>query len=117
MCGISGSINYNFSPSTINKTMGHRGPDAQASTRQGNVLLHHLRLSIVDIAGGHQPMTYLDRYTIIFNGEIYNHLDVRRQLKLACKTGSDTETILQAWHKEGPASLHRFDGMFAFAIY
>ena len=97
--------------------MGHRGPDERASYQKHDVILHHLRLAIVDIAEGHQPMHYLDRYTIIFNGEIYNHLEVRQQLNLNCKTGSDTETILRAWHAEGPAMLHRFDGMFVFAIY
>lgn len=117
MCGIAGAVNFNFDPGIVNGAMGHRGPDEQASFGHDNVLLHHLRLAIVAITEGHQPMHYLDRYTIIFNGEIYNHLEVRQQLKLDCKTKSDTETILQAWHKEGVAALHRFDGMFVFAIY
>ena len=117
MCGIAGSINFQFDPSRINAVMGHRGPDAQQSYRLENVQLHHLRLSILDAEGGKQPMHYLDRYVIIFNGEIYNHLEVRNELGLQCHTNSDTETILQAFHKEGPAMLNRLDGMFAFAIY
>src|SRR6478752_6141508 len=107
MCGIAGSVNYPFDASVINNVMGHRGPDERATYQQENVMLHHLRLAIVDIGDGHQPMHYLDRYTIIFNGEIYNHLEVRKQLNLTCKTGSDTETILHAWHAEGAGMLHR----------
>lgn len=97
--------------------MGHRGPDERATYRDENILLHHLRLAIVDIREGQQPMHFLGRYTIIFNGEIYNHHEVRQQLSLQCSTGSDTETILHAWHAEGPAMLNRFDGMFALVIY
>src|SRR4026207_1046226 len=57
------------------------------------------------------------QFTIIFNGEIYNHLDVRKKHNLCCKTNSDTETILQAYAMLGPACLEDFDGMFALAIY
>jgi asparagine synthase (glutamine-hydrolysing) len=56
-------------------------------------------------------------YTIIFNGEIYNHKEVRRKYNLVCSTNSDTETILTAYEKLGPACLNEFDGMFAIAIY
>lgn len=117
MCGIAGSINFSFDYETVNRVMGHRGPDQRNSYQVDNVRFHHLRLSIIDIGGGQQPMHYLDRYTIIYNGEIYNHLDVRQQLGLQCSSGSDTETLLHAWHKEGPAMLQRMDGMFVFAIY
>ncbi len=116
MCGISGSVNFPLDTAKINKVLGHRGPDEQASYIHGNIHFHHLRLSILDISGGKQPMHYLDRYTIIFNGQIYNHQEVRRQLNLQCTTNSDTETILHAYHAEGPAMLKRFDGMFVFAI-
>lgn len=117
MCGIAGSINFQFDPTRINKVMGHRGPDEQTGYTSNQVQLHHLRLAILDAAGGKQPMHYMDRYAIIFNGEIYNHLDVRQELDLQCLTHSDTETLLQAYHVEGPAMLNRLDGMFAFAIY
>jgi asparagine synthase (glutamine-hydrolysing) len=117
MCGIAGSVNFQISLQNIKEKMGHRGPDDSGSFTDGNVELFHLRLAILDIAGGAQPMTYLERYTIVFNGEIYNHQDVRRQMGLNCSSSSDTETILHAFHKEGMAMLHRFDGMFAFAIY
>ena len=78
--------------------------------------MHHHRLAILDIAGGKQPMHY-QHLTLIFNGEIYNHLDVRAKHKLVCTTNSDTETILQAYAKIGPACLNDFDGMFTIAIY
>jgi len=78
--------------------------------------LHHHRLSIVDISGGKQPMEYED-HVIIFNGEIYNHKQVRTKLKLACRSNSDTETILHAYNKLGIECFNEFDGMFALAIY
>ncbi len=117
MCGIVASVNYSFDTNTVNRVMGHRGPDERNSYQSKNVLLHHLRLSILDVAGGKQPMQYLNRYTIIFNGEIYNHLDVRKQLSLSCITHSDTETLLQAYHTAGADMLSLLDGMFAFIIY
>jgi asparagine synthase (glutamine-hydrolysing) len=117
MCGIAGSINLPFNTDIVNTIMGHRGPDHNASYQYENLLLHHLRLSIVDIDGGAQPMHYKQRYTIIFNGEIYNHNQIRTQLSLNCITKSDTETILHAWHLLGPRCLTLFDGMFAFALF
>jgi len=117
MCGIAGSINFHFDPSVVNSAMRHRGPDAQTGFSHENVQLHHLRLSILDAEGGKQPMHFMDRYVIIFNGEIYNQLEVRKELGLHCITNSDTQTLLQAYHKEGEAMLQRLDGMFAFAIY
>jgi asparagine synthase (glutamine-hydrolysing) len=116
MCGIAGSINYSLSIPRLTKDLFHRGPDEQTTFEAGNLLLHHHRLSILDIAGGKQPMHY-QHLTIIFNGEIYNHLDVRTKHNLDCKTNSDTETILQAYAKLGPDCLNDFDGMFALAIY
>lgn len=117
MCGIAGSVNLKFNEERLNEALFHRGPDEQSGFLWKNVQLQHLRLSIIDKAGGKQPMSYLDRYVIVFNGEIYNHLEVRKELELNCTTGSDTETILHAWHKKGPEMLPLFDGMFAMAIY
>ena len=117
MCGILGTINL---PVTLEETIPHfkhRGPDSQTTWNHENVILQHFRLSILDLEGGLQPMHFQDRYTIIFNGEIYNHLDVRRKLDLECKTNSDTETILRAYHKIGVDCLEHFDGMFAMSIY
>lgn len=116
MCGIAGSINHRLDIPLLTRCLYHRGPDEQTTFEDANLQLHHHRLAILDIAGGRQPM-YYQHLTIIFNGEIYNHLDVRKKHALDCKTNSDTETILHAYAKLGPACLTDFDGMFTIAIY
>jgi asparagine synthase (glutamine-hydrolysing) len=117
VCGIAASINFPFNTNSVFKHMGHRGPDEQNGLLIDNVQLYHLRLSILDISTGQQPMHYLDRYTIIFNGEIYNYKELKAKYNLICKTNSDTEVILQLFHKLGMKMLNEFDGMFAFIIY
>lgn len=116
MCGIAGSIRHKLDIPQLTNDLYHRGPDEQATFEDGTLQLHHHRLSILDATGGRQPM-HLEHLTIIFNGEIYNHLDVRKKHGLDCKTNSDTETILKAYAKLGPACLDDLGGMFAFAIY
>ncbi|MBS1609311.1 MAG: asparagine synthase (glutamine-hydrolyzing) [Bacteroidetes bacterium] len=116
MCGIAGALNFKLDVPKISRDLFHRGPDEQTFFEEGELQFHHHRLAILDIACGHQPMYFQD-LTIIFNGEIYNHLDVRSKYNLTCKTNSDTETILHAYAKAGPACLNDFDGMFAIAIY
>ncbi|MET0393137.1 MAG: asparagine synthase (glutamine-hydrolyzing) [Chitinophagaceae bacterium] len=116
MCGIAGSINHSLDIPLLTKCLYHRGPDEQTTFAEENVQLHHHRLAILDIAGGRQPM-HAEGLTIIFNGEIYNHTDVREKYNLACTTNSDTETILQAYRRLGAKCLDEFDGMFALAIY
>lgn len=116
MCGIAGSVNAPLDISRLTTDLFHRGPDEQATFQEGRLLLHHHRLSILDIAGGKQPM-HFEHLTIIFNGEIYNHQEVRKKYGLACKTNSDTETILHAYARLGTSCLQDFDGMFAFAIF
>lgn len=116
MCGIAGSVNFNLNISQLTKDLWHRGPDEQATFSASSLQLHHHRLAILDIASGKQPMQY-GPLTIVFNGEIYNHLAVREKLGLSCHTNSDTETILHAFRQYGPNCLHEFDGMFAFAIF
>ena len=116
MCGIAGSINYPLDIPLLTKDLLHRGPDEQTTFRDDNLILHHHRLAILDINGGRQPMHY-EHLTIIFNGQVYNHLEVRSKYQLKCTTNSDTETILQSYARVGPACLQDFDGMFAFAIY
>ena len=116
MCGIAGAINFQLDIPVLTKDLFHRGPDDQTTFIDGNLTLHHHRLSILDIAGGAQPMHH-GPYTIIFNGEIYNHLEVRKKLGLHCRSHSDTETILLAYEKLGADCLQEFDGMFALAIY
>ncbi len=117
MCGIAGAVNFKLSYQQINQSMLHRGPDDQNGFTVDNVDLYHLRLSILDIGGGKQPMHLDERYTIIFNGEIYNHKEIRSQLGLQGKTTSDTETLLLLYRKYGVEFLSYLDGMFAFAIY
>jgi asparagine synthase (glutamine-hydrolysing) len=116
MCGIAGSVNRALDISLLTKDLWHRGPDEQTTYENNGTLLHHHRLAILDIAGGHQPMHH-QGLTIIFNGEIYNHLDLRSRYRLQCKTNSDTETLLLAYAAAGPECLQYIDGMFALAIY
>lgn len=116
MCGIAGSINHSLNIQQLTKDLWHRGPDEQSTWEEKNLQLHHHRLAILDIAGGKQPMSY-GPYTVIFNGEIYNHREVRRKYNFNCTTSSDTETILHAYAKLGCKCLDDFDGMFTIVIY
>lgn len=116
MCGIAGSVHHRLDIAQLTKDLWHRGPDDQQTFEENGVQLHHHRLAILDIAGGKQPMNF-EHLTIIFNGEIYNHEEVRKKYGWVGQTSSDTETILQAYAKLGPACLHEFDGMFVFIIY
>jgi len=100
----------------------HRGPDDAGYYVNGRVALGHRRLSIIDLtSAGHQPMSYADdRYTVTYNGEIYNYLELRDELRaLGCKfsSDSDTEVILAAYATWGSRCLTRFNGMWAFAIH
>ncbi|HEY6502875.1 MAG TPA: asparagine synthase (glutamine-hydrolyzing) [Chitinophagaceae bacterium] len=116
MCGIAGSISHSLDIPLLTRTLYHRGPDEQTTFTENNLILHHHRLAILDIGGGRQPM-HFEHLMIIFNGEIYNHQEVRVKHRLKCKTNSDTETILHAYAKLGANCLHDFDGMFSLAIY
>ena len=101
--------------------MVHRGPDGSGVWTAPGVGLGHRRLSIIDIAGSPQPMHAPDgRSAIVFNGEIYNFRELRRELEAdgaRFRTDGDTEVILAAWQKWGPDCLERLHGMFAFALY
>jgi len=116
MCGIAGSIHHPLNIPRLTKDLWHRGPDEHATFSEDNLQLHHHRLAIVDIASGHQPMHH-EHLTIIFNGEIYNHQELRIKYQLSCKTNSDTETLLHLYLKLGSTFLNDLDGMFAFTIY
>jgi asparagine synthase (glutamine-hydrolysing) len=116
MCGIAGSVNKTLNIEQLTRDLFHRGPDEQTTFREDRLTLHHHRLAILDIAGGHQPMHYHD-LVIIFNGEIYNHQSLRKKYGLVCQTNSDTETLLHLYEKLGPAFLDDLDGMFAIVIY
>ncbi|MBK6836784.1 MAG: asparagine synthase (glutamine-hydrolyzing) [Bacteroidetes bacterium] len=99
----------------------HRGPDFRKIVSSGNVILGHIRLSILDLdIRSHQPFEYLDRYVIVFNGEIYNYLELKEDLKnigYSFRTESDTEVILALYDFKGRSFLSDLDGMFAFAIW
>jgi len=117
MCGIAGAINAGFSYEKVIQTLGHRGPDEHNSYQYNNVDFFHLRLSILDIAFGKQPMHLGEKYSIIFNGEIYNHAEIRKQFNITGNTSSDTETLLLLYDRFGTDFLQYLDGMFAFVIH
>ncbi|MFN2458531.1 MAG: asparagine synthase (glutamine-hydrolyzing) [Chitinophagaceae bacterium] len=116
MCGIAGSINHNLNIDQLSCDLFHRGPDEQTFFSEERIQFYHHRLAIQDIAAGRQPM-HFSNYTIIYNGEIYNHMELRRQFKLTCKTNSDTETILHLYDKIGMECWQHMDGMFAAALF
>lgn len=127
MCGIAGWYRRGGGgvPEEVLKaqcnTIVHRGPDDEGILSDGNFGMGMRRLSIIDLAGGHQPIESPDgRHVIVFNGEIYNHPDLRRILEAAghsFTTHSDTETILAAYREWGNAAWARLEGMFAVAIW
>ncbi len=123
MCGILGSISntFSFSKSSLD-CLAHRGPDDEGIFFEKPVMLGHRRLAIVDLSeNGHQPMVSADgNYVLIYNGEIYNHLDIRQDLLqkgYVFRSGSDTETLLYAFIEYGTSVLEKLNGIFAFAIY
>jgi asparagine synthase (glutamine-hydrolysing) len=128
MCGIAGLFHADVpkpvDPARIaamTDVLAHRGPDGSGVWTAPGVGLGHRRLSIIDLAGGAQPMLTPDRRVAIsYNGEIYNFREVRAELEAKGHqflTQSDTEVILAAWRHWGPECLSRLNGMFAFALY
>jgi len=127
MCGIAGFVTRapNSAPDSLLARMAdairHRGPDASGYYRDPYAALGHRRLSIIDVAGGQQPMSNEDgTHWIVYNGEIFNHADLRPALEQAghrYRTRCDTETILHAYEQYGPDCVTRFRGMFSFAIW
>jgi asparagine synthase (glutamine-hydrolysing) len=103
------------------RTLAHRGPDASGEWHEGNAFLGHRRLSIIDLASGDQPMQSAnDRYIIVFNGEIYNFLELRALLTrqgAIFRTHSDTEVILEGYRRWGANVVNHLHGMFAFVIW
>jgi asparagine synthase (glutamine-hydrolysing) len=118
MCAIAGVFNYKYIDlEAIRDSMLHRGPDSQNIYKYENLALIHNRLSIQDIENGAQPFHY-EEFSIVFNGEIYNHLELRESLKeFEFKTHSDTETLLYLFVKFREEMFTMLDGMFAFAIF
>lgn len=127
MCGICGIFDLSSQPvdrDLLNRMMAiirHRGPDGEGQLIDHEIGLGHRRLSIIDVGGGAQPIGNEDgRIQIVFNGEIYNFIELRDQLENAghhFKTHSDTEVIVHAYEQWGTACVSRFNGMFAFAIW
>ena len=125
MCGIAGLVGQHVDGSVCVRRMidalSHRGPDDQGIYEASGATLGHRRLSIIDLAGGHQPM--VDRsvgLSIVFNGEIYNYKALRKELLsegIALTTDSDTEVILRLYQSRGKRLLESLRGMFAFAIW
>lgn len=123
MCGIIGSIfrKGGSPPAPDLSCLAHRGPDAEGLVEIGNVRLGHTRLSIIDLAAGAQPMADLqDLAVVTYNGEIYNHQELRTELAAAghsFATRSDTEVILAVYLAWGIAGFARLRGMYAFALH
>lgn len=127
MCGICGRFNLDGRPvhgdeiMAMRDVMTHRGPDGHGLFVDGSVGLGHRRLSIIDLAGGHQPLANEDdTITIVFNGEIYNFGEIRQELVArghVMTTKSDTEVIVHLYEEMGANCVDRLRGMFAFAIW
>jgi asparagine synthase (glutamine-hydrolysing) len=128
MCGIAGIVaadrlhaDERARVQMMRDVLAHRGPDGAGLHADEYAALAHRRLSIVDLAGGHQPLANEDgSIWVTYNGEIYNHATVRPTLEAAghrYRTRSDTETIVHAYEEWGDDCVHRFRGMFAFAIW
>ena len=123
MCGILGIVGDRWresAPSALG-TIASRGPDAIETVDLGGAWLGHARLAVIDVAGGRQPMATPDgRYTILYNGEIFNFQALRAELEragFAFATRSDTEVLLHGYAAWGSALAQRLDGMFAFAVW
>ena len=127
MCGISGIFDLSGNPinqgllDRMTSIIEHRGPDGDGHYIDREVGLGHRRLSIIDVSGGGQPIGNEDgRLQIVFNGEIYNFIELRKELETfghRFKTKSDTEVIVHAYEQWGAECVNRFNGMFAFAIW
>ena len=127
MCGIAGYVSVfptSDSPKILERmadAIAHRGPDDSGYYHDAHAHLGHRRLSIIDVAGGHQPMANESgSHWIVYNGEVFNHASLRPRLEQAghrYRTRCDTETILHAYEEFGPASAELFRGMFSYVIW
>jgi asparagine synthase (glutamine-hydrolysing) len=128
VCGITGILNFTGEPvsprvlDNMTSSLAHRGPDGEGAFLEPGIGLGHRRLSIIDLTtGGSQPMATPDgRFVVTYNGEIYNFLELRRELEAeghTFRSRSDTEVLLIAWVEWGLSALTKFNGMFAFAIW
>ena len=128
MCGIFGIINKNnqvqYENGWLNdilSTISHRGPDEQGLYIDNGIALGHVRLSIIDLSSGQQPMhSEDDRYIIVFNGEIYNYKNLQKKMQAdgyKFNSNSDTEVILKTYSVYKEKCVEQLQGMFAFAIW
>jgi asparagine synthase (glutamine-hydrolysing) len=129
MCGIAGILNFDGRSvlledlKKMTDSIAHRGPDGEGHWigLNGNVGFGHRRLSIIDLSeDGKQPMSLTERYTITFNGEIYNYIELREELitlGYQFSSKSDTEVLLSLYAELGEAMLPKLDGMFSIAIW
>ena len=128
MCGIAGILHRGAHPDAAGRvkamadSIPHRGPDDEGFWADGDIALGFRRLAIVDLATGHQPMSNEDgTIWVVFNGEIYNHVALRRQLEAAghrfATDHSDTEVLVHGYEQWGEGLLPRLNGMFAFAVW
>ena len=128
MCGIAGIFNLDRTPSSrfeerlsiMNQIQKHRGPDGEGIWTHRNKMLglSHVRLSIIGLKSGHQPMISESKNVVTFNGEIYNYKELRKEIgETNFKTNSDTEVILKAYERWGLDCISKFRGMFAFAVW
>ncbi len=125
MCGIAGAISFVEDMredmkiyENMQRAMLRRGPDQRGMFMSREAALIHTRLAVIDIDGGRQPMSF-GRYTIVYNGELYNTAELRGELSedFDFDTHSDTEVVLKSYIKWGSACVERFNGIFAFAVY
>jgi asparagine synthase (glutamine-hydrolysing) len=120
ICGVIGSVDARVL-SSMTRAMGHRGPDDEGFYLADGVGLGVRRLSIIDVAGGHQPITNEDgSVVVVLNGEIYNHRELRARLATQghrFTTRSDTEVLVHLYDEYGDASVHLLQGMFAYALW
>ncbi len=122
MCGITGVIGEKSSKLVIDEMLtaqNHRGPDNRSSFIEENISFGHNRLSIIDLSSeANQPFyDQEERYVLVFNGEIYNYLELKEELDYDFKTESDTEVLLASYIKWGKDCLDKLNGMFSFAIW
>ena len=127
MCGIYGILQLDGAPAdpalmpAMGRVIAHRGPDDEGHHVDGPCAIGMRRLSIIDLAGGHQPLSNEDgTLWLVCNGEIYNFRELRRELEALghrFKTASDSEVILHSYAQYGDEFIHRLNGMFAFALW
>lgn len=121
MCGIAGLIGGDEKTiREMTSSLSHRGPDDEGFLQSGPIWLGHRRLSIIDLDGGHQPMMSSDgKIAVVFNGEIYNFKELRKELEYKYRFGtvSDTEVIVHGYEEWGDKVFERLTGMFAIAIW